>query len=164
MRALDSVLQNYKAVLHSKQIASTVLNKSRKAVMFHGTVFHGESFDSVERLMTTTNSDLDDLFTLLLIATFEDILFNHPNSPLGDDLVRENVTGVTTAVKHFEDKVSQKQYLAITQLCRYRDWVAHGKRWSPPPPQPAGPDIVCQQLMDFLSQAGLQPIPSALDL
>jgi hypothetical protein len=163
MRSLDSVLQSYSAARQCQQITSNLLRKTRNHTSFHGTVFFGESLDDATNLIGTSTTDLDDLFIVLLIATFEQILFKHSNPPLMNDLERHDMSGVTAAIAHFENQVSPPLYEAITQLCEYRHWVAHGKRWSPQPPQPAGPKTVHQQLTDFLVQAKLAIIPSSTD-
>lgn len=161
MRDLDSVLQSYSAAQHCRQITSNLLQKTRKHTVFHGTVFFGAPLDDATNLIGITTMDLDDLFIVLLVATFEHILFYHSNSPLVDEIERRDTSGVTAAIAKFESKVSPQLYEAITQLCQYRNWVAHGKRWIPQPPQPAGLKIVHQQLTNFLDQAGLNIIPSS---
>ena len=163
MRDLDSVLQSYNAAHQCQQLASNLLQKTRNHTLFHGTVFFGESLEDVTNLIGTTITDLDDLFIVLLIATFEHILFNHPNSPLQSDLARQGISGVTAAIEHFENKVSPPLYEAITQLCHYRNWVAHGKRWEAQPPQPLAPKTVYQQLTDFLDQAGFNLVHSSTE-
>lgn len=161
MRDLDSVLQSYYAARHCQQITSNLFQKTRKHTVFHGTIFFGAPLDDATNLIGTTTTDLDDLFTVMLVATFEHVLFHHPNSPLVNDIEQQGASGVTSAIAHFESKVSSHLYEAITQLCQYRNWVAHGKRWIPQPPQPAGVKIVHQQLTNFLGQAGLTIIPSS---
>lgn len=163
MRDPASVLLSYQATVQSQQIVLDFLQRTSKAQMFHGTVFHAEPYTQIQEMMGIAGEDLYDLFIVLLVATFEHVLFNHPNSPLEDELERQGKEGVKGALASFENKVSPKLYKAIVELCDYRDWVAHGKRWTPIPPKPATVEVVSRQLEDFLVQANLN-LPSSTEL
>jgi hypothetical protein len=115
----------------------------------------------VKELMGTTNADTEDLFILLLVSTFEHIIFNHPNSPLDDVLSRKGVSDLITAIPHFKDRVSSQTYDAVVRLCRYRNWIAHGRRWQATSDEPLSrsvdPEVAHAKLVEFLTQADLMP-------
>ena len=96
---------------------------------------------------------MDDLTIMSLVSVFERIIFNHPKSPLRSKSVNQKAN-VKDAVKHFQKKVSSREYEDTERLCDYRDWVAHGKRWDKP--VPADPVSAHHQLVEFLNQAGLR--------
>ncbi|MDQ6735929.1 MAG: hypothetical protein M3Z35_17750 [Nitrospirota bacterium] len=162
---MHSVLMSYKAALQSQQIVLSLVEKSSNRRMFHNTLFFAQSPDGVRSLMVATNADLDNVFIVLLVSTFEHILFNHPNSPVSES---QRERGLAAAITSFKSKVSPRIYEAADELRRYRDWVAHGKRWQSDPDHPlaypAGPEIVCSQLTEFLSQSSLKPVTSSISL
>lgn len=121
--------------------------------IFHGTVFQGQHEDEARLLLAKATAELNDWAIVSLVAVFGRILFEHNKSPLRSKASRKGTLGLHQAVEHFARTVSPRVYEDARRLCRYRDWVAHGKRWEKP--ASADPISSYQRLLDFLNQAGL---------
>jgi hypothetical protein len=153
---LNAVLTAYHASIDCQGITSELLAKSRKGTMFHGTVFMNLQLDEARRQLNDAKLQLDDLTIVSLVSAFERIIFLNPASPVYSKPFRKGVTGLNDALKHFHSRVQKRVYDDAEQLCKYRDWVAHGKRWDKP--ASADPVSAHHQLIKFLSQSGLTPI------
>jgi hypothetical protein len=151
---LDTILDAYLTLVDCHTITAELLRKSSKGLTFHGTVFMGQPLDETKRLLVQAKTELDDWAIVGLVSTFERILFKHERSPLRRKTLRKGAEGLDDAIKPFEKLIARRTYEDVERLCRYRDWVAHGKRWENS--VHADPVSAYQQLVDFLTQARLE--------
>lgn len=154
MNELDTAYRTYLASIQCLDIVSDLLVKSRRGTTFHQTVFFNLPLEEAKRVVVQTRAQLDDMAIVSLVSVFEQMLFQHPRSSLRSKTVRQGVGGVTNALNHFKNRIDSRVYEDVERLCRYRDWVAHGKRWA----QPAAADPINAhaRLRTFLVQAGLE--------
>lgn len=153
MTELDAVRDAYVTLVGCHTVTSELVRKSTKGPIFHGTVFQGQHEDEARPLLAKARAELNDWAIVSLVAVFERILFEHNKSPLRSKASQKGTLGLHQAVEHFARRVSPRVYEDVGRLCRYRDWVAHGKRWEKP--ASADPISSYQRLLDFLNQAGL---------
>ena len=154
MTELDAVLDAYLSLIDCHTVTAELLRKSSKGHTFHGTVFQNKPLEEAKRLLVQAKVELDDWAIVSMVSIFERILFKHERSPLRSKTFREGAEGLRNAIKQFKKHVLPRAYDDVEHLCRYRDWVAHGKRWENS--VHADPVSVYQQLVDFLTQAGLE--------
>jgi hypothetical protein len=151
---LGTILDAYLTLVDCHKVTAELLRKSSKGSTFHGTVFMGQPPDETARLLTQAKTELDDWAIVWLVSTFENILFNHEQSPLRSKPSRKGVQGMSAAIELFEKRVKPPVYKDVERLGDYRNLIAHGKRWGKP--IPADPVSACQRLVEFLTQAGLE--------
>lgn len=156
MTEIDAVRDAYLTLVGCHTVTGELLRKSSKGSTFHGTVFQNQPLDETKRLLVEAKAELDDWAIVALLSVFEHILFDHPKSPLRNETAREGTRGLDKAVDHFKPLVSPRVFKDVKRLCQYRHWVAHGKRWEEKPAS-ADPISSHQGLVDFLTQAGLEP-------
>ena len=156
MTQLDAVRDVYLTLVDCHTVTAELLRKSSKGSTFHRTVFLNQPLDETRRLLAQAKTELDDWAIVSLVSTFERTLFEHDQSPLRNKTLREGTEGLHNAIKPFKKHVSTRTYDDVERLCHYRHWVAHGKRWEKP--APADPVSAYQRLVDFLTQAGLEPM------
>ncbi|MBI4000815.1 MAG: hypothetical protein HY348_03420 [Nitrospira defluvii] len=155
MTELGTVLEAYLTLVDCHTVTVELLRKYSKGPTFHGTVFMGQPPDKTKRLLAQAKTELDDWAIVGLVSIFEHILFNHEQSPLRRKSLRKGAQGFNAAIKPFEKRIPHRTYEDVTRLGDYRHWVAHGKRWGERPPH-ADPVSAHQQLVNFLTQAGLE--------
>lgn len=154
MTELGTVLDAYLTLVDCHTVTAELLRKSSKGLTFHGTVFMGQPPDETNRLLTQAKTELDDWAIVGLVSTFERILFKHERSPLRSKPLRKGAEGLHEAIKPFEKRIARRTYEDVERLGDYRHWVAHGKRWEKS--VHGDPVSAYQQLVDFLTQAGLE--------
>ena len=154
MTELDAVRDAYLTLVGCHTVTAELLRKSSKGSTFHGTVFLNQPLDEAKRLLIQAKVELDDWAIVSMVSIFERILFKHERSPLRSKTLREGAEGLRNAIKQFKKHVLPRAYDDVERLCRYRDWVAHGKRWENS--VHADPVSAYQQLVNFLTQAGLE--------
>jgi hypothetical protein len=151
---LDAALEVYLTLVNCQTVTAELLRKSSKGFTFHGTIFMGQPLDETKRLLVQAKTELDDWAIVGLVSTFERILFEHGRSPLRRKPLRKGAEGLDDAIKPFEKLIARRTYEDVERLGDYRHWVAHGKRWGNS--IYADPVSAYQQLVDFLTQAGLE--------
>lgn len=144
MSSLQKVLDWYTFLLDSQKITSQLLLKSTKGGAFRGTIFFNRQLDEVQESFQAVQRELSDLIIVSLVAHFEERLASH---------VGEEFTKLRLAVDKFETRVSPATFYDVQRLCDYRDWVSHGKRWTPP--THADPELAHMRLSQFLKQSGV---------
>ena len=154
MTELDTILDAYLTLVDCHTVTAELLRKSSKGRTFHGTVFLSQPPDETKRLLVQAKMELDDWAIVGLVSTFERILFKHDRSPLRSKPLRKRAEGLHDAIKPFEKLIARRTYEDVERLGDYRHWVAHGKRWEKS--VHADPVSTYQQLVDFLTQAGLE--------
>lgn len=154
MTELGTVLEAYRTLVDCHTVTAELLRKSSKGSTFHGTGFMGQPPDETKRLLVQAKTELDDWAIVGLVSTFERILFTHERSPLRSKPLRKGAEGLHDAIKPFEKLIARRTYEDVERLGHYRHWVAHGKRWENS--IYADPVSAYQQLVDFLTQAGLE--------
>lgn len=154
MTELDAVRDAYLSLVDCHTVTTELLRKSSKGLTFHGTVFLNQPLDESKRLLSQAKAELDDWAIVGLVSTFERILFKHERSPLRSKPLRKGAEGLHDAIKPFEKLIARRTYEDVERLGHYRHWVAHGKRWEKS--VHADPVSTYQQLVDFLTQAGLE--------
>lgn len=154
MTELDAVRDAYLSLVGCQTVTAELLRKSSKGRTFHGTGFLSQPVDETRRLLAQAKTELDDWAIVGLASTFERLLFKQERSPLRRQPLRKGAEGLHDAIKPFEKRIARRTYTEVERLCFYRDWVVHGKRWE----KSAHADSVSayQQLVDFLTQAGLE--------
>jgi hypothetical protein len=151
---LDAVRDAYLSLVDCHTVTGELLRKSSKGLPFHGTVFLNQPLDETKRLLAQAKAELDDWAIVGLVSTFERILFTHDRSPLRSKPLRKGAEGLHDAIKPFEKRIARRTYEDMERLGLYRHWVAHGKRWDNS--IYADPVSAYQQLVNFLTQAGLE--------
>ena len=154
MTNLTEALESYQASLSCQEIVGNLLNKSRKGAVFHNTIFFNKSLDQARTLLVQAKTEIADFSVVSLISVFEQMVFDHPKSPLRAKTLPKRASGINEAILHFKTQVTPRVYEDINRLCKYRDWVAHGRRWEKP--CEADPVNTYQCLIQFLEQAGIQ--------
>ena len=154
MTELDAVRDAYLTLLGCHTVTAELLRKSSKGSTFHGTVFLNQPLDETKRLLVQAKAELDDWAIVGLVSTFERILFKHERSPLQSKPLRKGAEGLHDAIKPFEKLIARRTYEDVECLGLYRHWVAPGKRWDNS--IYADPVSAYQQLVNFLTQAGLE--------
>lgn len=154
MTELDAVRDAYLSLVDCHTVTAELLRKSSKGLTFHGTVFLSQPQDETKRLLVQAKAELDDWAIVGLVSTFERILFKHERSPLRSKPIRKGAEGLHDAIKPFEKRIARRTYEDVEHLGHYRHWVAHGKRWEHS--VHADPVSAYQQLVNFLTQAGLE--------
>jgi hypothetical protein len=151
---LDAVLNAHQASCDALDIVADLLIKSRKGTTFHNTIFFNKPLEEARRLLIRSKEEMADSTILFLLSSFERIIFDHLGSPLQTKASnKKGISGLNEAIKHFKSQISPRTYNDAELLCRYRDWVAHGKRWEKP--SAADPVNTHKCLIDFINQAGL---------
>lgn len=145
MTSLHQVLDWYRFLRDSNTITSDLLKKSTKGGSFRGTVFLNRQLDEVKATLQDAQRELSDLAIVSLVAEFEKQLAAH----LG-----EHFTKLHAAVSELEPTVSPAVFDDVQKLCDYRDWVSHGRRWTPP--AYADPELAYTRLSEFLRQSRIQ--------
>lgn len=155
MTDLNAILHAYQASLDCLNIVGDLLTKSTKRKSFHNTIFFSKSPNEAQKLLASSKEELSDSAIVSLLSAFEHIIFHHPASPLPKRTSdKKGHSGLNDAIKEFEGQISSRTFNDAKLLCRYRDWVAHGKRWEKPcSPDPANTH---KCLTTFLKQAGLR--------
>jgi hypothetical protein len=151
---LDAVRDAYLSLVDCHAVTAELLRKSSKGLAFHGTGLLGQPPDETKRLLVQAKMELDDWAIVGLVSTFERILFKHERSPLRSKPLRKGAEGLHDAIKPFEKRIARRTYEDVERLGLYRHWVAHGKRWDNS--IYADPVSAYQQLVNFLTQAGLE--------
>jgi hypothetical protein len=144
---LDAVLTAFQASLDCLDIVERLLERSRKGTAFHNTIFFNKSLDEAKCILTSAKEEVADSSIVSLLSTFERIVFGH----LGPS---SQPKGLNEAIKQFKKRVSTRTYSDTELLCKYRDWLAHGKRWGKP--SAADPANTYKCITDFLNQADLR--------
>ena len=152
------VLRSYHILNDSRQVLlNFLINKfSIKGVAFQETVFFSdlnteEKTKVVRQLLENARPELIDQTIVSFVSEFENIIFNHPKSLLREES-GGRPRGIKKAIQFLKSNLPQKTFDDTFQLCNYRDWIAHGKRWEQPIPQPNPPEAY-QALCDFLNEA-----------
>lgn len=146
MTDLDAVLNAYQTSVDCLDIARDLLSKSRKGTTFHNTIFFNKPLEEAKHLLNLSKEETANYTIISLLSTFERIVFDHLGSS-------SQTKGLNEAIKHFKKWVSPRTYNDAELLCKYRDWLAHGKRWDKP--STADPANTHKCLTDFMDQAGL---------
>lgn len=154
MTELDVVRDAYLSLVACHTVTAELLRKSSKGHTFHGTVFQNKTLEEAKHLLAQAKAELEDWAIVGLVSTFERILFTHERSPLRSKPLRKRAEGLHDAIKPFEKLIAHRTYEDVERLGLYRHWVAHGKRWDNS--IYADPVSTYQQLVNFLTQAGLE--------
>lgn len=155
MTDLDAVLNAHQASCDALDIVADLLIKSRKGTTFHNTIFFNKPVEEARRLLNRSKEEMAGSTILSLLSTFERIIFDHLGSLFQTKASnKKEISGLNEAIKHFKSQISPRTYDDAELLCRYRDWVAHGKRWEKS--SSADPASTHKCLTDFMNQAGLR--------
>jgi hypothetical protein len=165
---LDPVLAWYRTANDSLRVTRRVIEKATPKVVTKKHDFHGkdqkDNLDALDR----AGGELDRLVVLGLVAVFERALRDHlltlpviapiSGDPLRDAVRREILKDVefwniSVRVIDLFTGVPGPLRGEVKQIIDYRNWVAHGRTATEPPPVATTPAKAHQRLAAFLSQA-----------
>ena len=146
MSVLDNVLQDYATVRDALRVTARVVTSGSKGIIQdkHRTLYSVEPATVVERI-EAAQKELELLTVFSLVAAFERVLRELVVEVIQDRFRLRNEFEAKIEEQLISDaefwKFSQELVEAfvlvpenlrgqVKQLIYYRDWVAHGKRWS----------------------------------
>jgi hypothetical protein len=160
--ALEQMFSTYKYLKDSIKVTSRSINKSIDQL--HGnTIFSTERTDRITEKIKSIVSELDDIMTLSLFASFERELrtsIAKLKSLRQNSIGRWTINGIIDA---FGDKIEADIRDATKEIYKYRNWVAHGRNKAELPLMRTDPKITFIVLDKFVTQASKVVMENGLE-
>lgn len=167
---LDPALAAYKAARDAIDVTDVAVRAGGAGFITAAHVFHAQTAAESLLELDLARVELGRLGVLSLVAVFERTVRDHLDAlavvvPSTGDPLRDAVRGellkdaemwnLSSRVLDLFAAVDPAVRGQVKQIVKHRNWVAHGRTLTEPPPIVILPPAAYQRLTDFLTQAGI---------